>query len=155
MAIVDANMVLSGSYNGNTLTSQTVTGSGSVISTYVLDLSQKRDLGEGVDLFLRVNIMTAFAGLTSLECQIVQADDAAISTNVTVIGSTGPIPLASLTAGARFVAEMNPRIGSIGQRYLAARYVITGTGTAGALMADIGDNYSDGAKTYPVGYTIL
>jgi len=135
---------------------QTVTGTNtSVLSTNTIDLGIQRDIGEGRDLYLRTQVGTAFAGATSVEIQAIVADDAALTTNVTVIGSSGAIPLASLTAAARFAVELNPRIGSKGQRYLGARYVIVGTGSAGTVTSDIGIEIQDGAKFYPVGTVVI
>lgn len=153
---VDNNLMLSGSVSASGVVSgQTVTGTNtSVTSTNVVDLGQNRDLGEGSDLFGRFQVTTAQAGATSVEMQIVVADDAAISTNVTVIGTTGAVATASLTAGARFACSLNPRLGSRGQRYMAARYVIVGTSTAGAFTADVGMEVQD-FKTYPVGFAVL
>jgi hypothetical protein len=153
--IVDNNLLVSGSISGNTVTGQTVTGTGPVLSTNTIDLMQARDVGEGEDLFIRSEVVTAVAGATSIEVQAITADDAALSANVTVVGTTGAIPAASLTAGARFAAKMNPRIGSKGQRYLGARYVITGTGTAGAFVTDFGLETQDGQKFYPAGFAVL
>ena len=126
-----------------------------MLSTNTIDLSQNRDMGEGTELNLRVGVPTAFTGLTALTMEIIVADDAALTSNVTVIGSSGAIPVASLTAGSRFVVGANPRIGSKGQRYLGARYTPTGTGTAGALIAELGTDIADGQKFYPVGFAVL
>jgi hypothetical protein len=153
--IVDNNLLVSGSISGNTVTGQTVTGSGSVLSTNTIDLLQARDIGEGENLSIRAEVVTAVAGATSIEVQAITADDAGLTTNVTIAGTTGAIPVASLTAGARFAAKLNPRIGSKGQRYLGARYVITGTSTAGAFVTDFGLETQDGQKFYPAGFAVL
>jgi hypothetical protein len=152
---VDNNLLVSGSISGSTITGQTVTGASAVLSTNTIDLLQARDIGEGADTFGRFEVTTAFTGLTALEMQVVIADDAALSTNLTVIGTTGAIPVASLTAGARFACDINPRIASKGQRYMGCRYVPTGTGTAGALLGDIGAEIQDGQKFYPAGFAVL
>jgi predicted RecA/RadA family phage recombinase len=152
---VDGNLVVSGSVANGSFSGQTVTGTGNVLSTNTVDLLQARDLGEGEDFYLRALVTTAEAGATSVEIQAIAADDAALSTNVTVIGSSGAVPVASLTAGARFAVELNPRIGSKGQRYIGARYVITGTSTAGAIYADFGIEVQDGQKIYPAGFSVL
>lgn len=160
----DALLTLSGAITGNTVTGQNVFASGaSVTSTNAVDLAsggsptgQVRDIGEGSDFaFLRAQVVTAFAGGTSCEFQAVAADDAAISTNVTVIGTTGAIPIAQLVAGARFAAQINPRIASKGQRYIAMRAVNVGANTAGAVFADIGAEIQDGQKFFPVGFAVL
>ena len=154
--ITDNFLTLSGSWAGGTWTPQTVTGSSAVLSTNTVDLLQNRDIGEGTELNLRVGVPTAFTGLTALTIEVVVADDAALTTNLTVIGSSGAIPVASLIASSRFAVGLNPRIGSKGQRYLGVRYTPTGTGTAGALIAEIGDTtVADGQKFYPVGFAVL
>lgn len=161
---VDALLALSGSILGNTVTGQNAFSAGtSVLSTNTVDLAsggipagQVRDIGEGSDFaFGRFEVTTAAVGGTSIECQIITADDAALTTNVKVLGTTGAIPVASLVAGARFACDINPVIGSKGQRYIGARYVSVGTTTAGAFYGDIGAEIQDGQKFYPVGYVVL
>lgn len=158
--ILDNNLIVSGTVGGTalspTITGQTVTGASAVLSTNTIDLQNARDIGEGNDLLkARATVITAFTGLTALTIEIIQADDAALSTNVNVFGSSGAIPVASLTAGKLFEIEMNARIGSTGQRYLGLRYTPTGTGTAGAILADFGAEYQDGRKFYTSGFAVL
>lgn len=162
--IVDALLAVAGSILGNTVTPQTVTGANTnVNSANVIDLStggipagQVRDIGEGSDNpVLRVEVITAFSGGTSVEFQVIGSDDAAQSTNVTVLGSTGAIAVASLTAGARFTAQINPKIGSKGQRYISGRWVLVGTVSAGAIYADLGLEIQDGQKFLPSGFAVL
>lgn len=153
--IVDGYLTLAGAISGNTFAGQTVTGASPVVSTDKVDLSQARDIGEGEELYLRSQVVTTFTGLTALEFQAVIADDANIGTNVEVIASTGPIPVAQLLAGARFACRLSPRLRDKGRRYLAGRFVPTGTGTAGAVVADIGLEVQDGGKFYPAGSTII
>lgn len=135
---------------------QTVTGTNtSVLSTNTVDLGTNRDIAEGIDYpKLHTVIGTAFAGATSVEIQAIQADDAALSSNVTVIGSSGAIPVASLTAAARFAVELNARIGSKGQRYMGARFVIVGAGSAGTVTSFFGLDTQDGQKFYPSGFSV-
>jgi len=155
--IVDAALALSGSILGNTVTGQNVyASSASVLSTNTVDLGIARDIGEGSDfVFGRFEVTTAFAGGTSAEFQVIAADDAALTSNVTVIGTTGAIPVASLTAGARFACDVNPRIASKGQRYLGLRTVNVGANTAGAIYGDIGAEIQDGQKFYGSGFAVL
>jgi hypothetical protein len=85
---MDRNLIVSGSVTGpagsTTITGQTVTGSSAVVSTNTIDLQENSDIGEGDD-FLRARaiVATAFTGLTALTIEAIQADDAALSTNVT------------------------------------------------------------------------
>jgi len=123
-----------------------------------------RDLGEGQPLFGRFTITAAFTGGTSMEMQIVAADGTDLTTGtVTVLGTTGAIPVASLTpssgtpptGGSRFVCAINPRLASKGQRYIGARFVNVGANAAGSLIADIGTEIQDGLKFYPNGFAVL
>lgn len=154
---VDNNLVVSGAVGSTgTISSQTVTGTNtSVLSTNTIDLLQNRDMGEGEDFYLRTQVTTAASGGTSVEVQAIYADDAALSTNVVVAGSTGAIPIASLTLGARVACEVNPRLASKGQRYLGARYVLVGAVAAGAYFSDFGAEVQDGQKFYPSGFSVL
>jgi hypothetical protein len=160
---VDALTALSGSITGNTVTPQSTFASGaSVLSTNAIDLAsggipsgQVRDIGAGSDFDLgRVEVFTAFTGGTSAEFQIITADDAALTTNVKVLGTTGAIPVAQLTVGARFVVQINPVIGSKGQRYIGGRTVNVGANTTGAIYMDIGAEYQDGQKFFPNGFAV-
>jgi len=153
--IVDALLAVSGSITGNTLTGQNVFATNAnVTSTNTVDLLQNRDIGEGQDLYGRVEVTTPAAGGTSIEFQYIVADDAALATNVTVIGTTGAVAVASLVAGARFACKLNPRLGSLGQRYLGMRAVNVGANTAGAVYADVGAEISD-VKVYASGFAVL
>lgn len=155
--ITDNNLVVSGAISAAGVVSyQNIFANGtSVLSTNTVDLGSARDVGEGEDLFLRCEIGAAVTGGTSVEIQFITADDAALSTNVTVLGTTGPIPVASLTAGARFVADPRPVIGSKGQRYIGARFVNVGNNTTGTAFADFGAEIQDGQKFYPSGFAVL
>jgi hypothetical protein len=153
---VDNNLVVSGSVSATgAVAFQTVTGASAVLSTNTVDLGQQRDIGEGTDIFLRVEVGTVFAGLTALDIDIIGADDAALSTNVVALGSLKAIPVASLVAGARFVVEPSAQIGSKGKRYIGARYTPAGTGTTGTLFADFGIEVQDTGKNYPGGFSVI
>ena len=153
---VDNNLLVAGSISGNTVTPQALFASGAnVNSANVVDLLQNRDLGDGKDIYLRVQVGAAFTGGTSVEFQAIIHDDTAQSVNVQVVGTTGAIPVASLTAGKRFVAELNPQIAALGRRYISMRAVNVGANAAGTAMADFGIEVQDGQKFYPSGFAIL
>jgi hypothetical protein len=135
---------------------QTVVGSSAVQSTNVVDVGAVRDLVGTAPPQIAASIGTSFAGLTSLEIQAIAASDAGMSSNVVVVGSSGPIPVAQLVAGARFAIDINGRSALAGQRYLAARYVITGTGTAGTITADMVPYIQDGGqKLFGPGFNVI
>jgi hypothetical protein len=152
---VDALLALSGSISGNTVTGQALFASGAtVLSTNTVDLGVARDIGEGQELFARIEVTAAFTGGTSVEFQVIAADAANLTGNVAVIGTTGAIPVASLVIGARFACAINPRLAKQGQRYLGLQAVNVGANAAGSAYADIGLEVAD-FKTYPVGFSVL
>ena len=125
------------------------------VSTDKIDLSLAREIGEGDDLYMNFAVPVALAGGTSVTFEVVVADDAAISTNVTVVGSSPAVVTASLVAGYNTAVRINPIIGSLGRRYMAARYTIVGTYTSGSVIADVVADIQDGKKFYASGFAIV
>lgn len=162
--ILDRNLIVSGSVGG-TATSPSITGqavTATAVSTDTIDLSVARDIGSGgEDLILRAEITTTFLTLTSLNIEAIVTDNADLTGNVTVIGSTGALSRTdgSLAAGERYNVRLNPRLAALartGRRYLGVRYTVGGSNaTAGAVFADFGVGVQDGLKNYASGYSIL
>jgi hypothetical protein len=125
------------------------------VSTDTIDLSIARDMGEGGDLYMNFAMTEAFAGGTSTNFEIIIADNAALSSNVVVIGASGAIVTASLTLGTNVAVRLNPQIASLGKRYLGARYTVSGTNTAGKVIADIVMDVQDGKKAYASGFSVV
>nr|DAO72415.1 MAG TPA: major capsid protein [Caudoviricetes sp.] len=152
--ITDANLLLAGQHKADgSIEPQTVTAA--AVSSNAVDLRRPLDIGQGQPLFGRFQVHTAAAGGTSMEFQIIAADNDALTTGLQVLGTTGPLALAQLKAGARFACAINPQIASRAKRYLGARFVPQGTFTAGAYTADIGLEIQDGQKAMPSGYTVI
>ncbi len=154
--ILDNNAVFSGSIVGSTVTGQALT-TGTITSTNVYDLQVARDIMKGLNLVIPIEVVTTFVGGTSIQAQLVEADDAAISVNVTVLSTTGATPTANLTAGSRFVLEGGRVDPFPNRRYLAVQYVIVGTYTGGAVFAALQPNagISDVPENYASGFTVL
>lgn len=125
------------------------------VSTDTVDLSVARDMGEGGDLYMNFAMTEAFAGGTSTNFEIIIADNAALSSNVQVIGASGAIVTADLTLGKNVAVRLNPQIASLGKRYLGARYTVSGTNTAGKVVADIVMDVQDGKKFYASGFSVI
>lgn len=123
------------------------------VSTNTIDLGRAMDIGEGKTLYGHFTVGTAFAGGTSTEFQVITSDSADLSSPV-VIGSSGAIATAGLTAGKRLAVKLNPQIGSTGKRYVGARYVVVGTNTAGTVTADVVESIQDGQKSYASGFSV-
>jgi hypothetical protein len=113
----------------------------------------KAGLGDGQDATLFAQVVTAFAGGTSLQIQLVSADDAALSVNPIVHYDTGAIALASLVAKARLIAVDLP-YGRY-RRYLGLKYTVVGTMSAGTLLAALVEDLQtlNGTTDYAKGFT--
>lgn len=118
---------------------------GSVLSTNTIDLRPPTtggahgpppsDYGMGNTPHVMAQITEAFAsgGAATLQVQLITADDAALTSNVTIHNQTRVYALAELTLGKRFPISINA---GITQRYMGMRYVIgTATTTAGKVTA--------------------
>ena len=124
------------------------------VSTDTIDLSVARDIGEGGDLYMNFAVTTALAGGTSVKFEVISSASANLG-SPTVIGSTDAIVTASLVAGYNTAVRINPQVASLGQRYLGARYTISGTYTSGKVTADVVLDIQDGRKFYPSGVTVV
>lgn len=152
--ITDALTAVSGSITGNTVTGQDFKGNGTtVVSTNTIDLGVARDIGEGAPLYARVEVTVAAAGGTSVEFQAISSAAADLSTP-TVLGTSGAIAVASLTAGAKVAFRINPKLASNGQRYLGIQAVNVGNNTAISAYADFGLEIQD-TKNYASGFAVL
>lgn len=125
------------------------------VSSDTIDLSVARDIGEGHDLYMNFAVTEAFAGGTSTNFEVIIADNAALSSNVVVVGASGAIVTADLTLGKNVAVRINPLVGSLGKRYIGARYTVSGTNTAGKVVADIVETIQDGKKFYASGFSVV
>lgn len=146
--IIDALLQFSGTVNPTT--GQSLAATGTVTSTNVIDLAgvgtgnTGRDIGMGQELEIAIEVTTAFVGGTSTQVQLVCADDAAISVNVTTIVLSPAILTAALTVGAQIILHLDRAAATnVARRYLALQYVIVGTNTAGAVNAFVTRNVQD------------
>lgn len=93
-----------------------------------------RDIGQGTKIPLLVQVTEAFAGATDLTIALQSSNSATFASgNKTLFTQT--IPVAQLTAGARWALNVFP-YGTTG-RYLRINYTVAGTGTAGAVTAGV------------------
>lgn len=153
---VDSLLAVSGSISGNTVTGQAVNGNGTtVVSTNTIDLGVARDMFEGDDhLFARIEMTAAATGGTSMEFQVITSASSNLS-SPTVIGTSGAIAVATLIQGYRIAVQGNPKLASLGQRYLGLQCVNVGNNTAGSIYGDFGAELQDGQKFYANGFAVL
>ncbi len=124
------------------------------VSTDTIDLSIARDIGEGTELYMNFAVTAALTGGTSVKFEVISSAAANLG-SPTVIGSSDAIVTADLVAGKNVAVRINPAIASTGQRYLGARYTISGTYSAGTVTADVVTNIQDGKKFYASGFTVV
>jgi len=124
------------------------------VSTDTVDLVTARDIGEGTPLYMNFAVTTAMAGGTSIKFEVITSANANLS-SPTVIGSSDAITTANLGLGKNVVVRLNPEIAGKGQRYLGARYTVSGTYSGGKITADIVETIGDGRKFYASGFTVV
>lgn len=98
-----------------------------------------KDIGRGLipRLLVQLTQTVTSGGAGTLQVQLVQADDAALTTNLVVLQETIAIALANLVAGYQFRIEVPP---GVTKRFLGCRYVVGGaTLTAGTVTAGFVD----------------
>jgi hypothetical protein len=158
MAFLDSNLEFSDA--------QAVTAA--AISTNVFDTAALRagggtdvaanirqDLGNGEDdLWLCVTVNTAFSGgaATGMTVTFETADDAGLTTNATVLLTSGAILSAGLTAGTTLIQARIPS--ALYRRYIGVRYTPAG-GSYGAGAVDAYLTMAPQAnRIYKSGFTV-
>jgi hypothetical protein len=128
--IDDALLRFSGSVNPTA--GQLITATGNTVSTNVLDTAgvgvgnTARDIGQGEPLEIMIEILQSLtsAGAATVQFQLVEADDAAISTNVNVIVQTDAYAYTLLTAGKMIPLHWDRAAPYQARRFIAVRFVI-------------------------------
>jgi len=93
-----------------------------------------RNLGAGTPLPILIQVIEAFATLTSLTITLETADNAALSSGAVVLASSGAIPAASLVAGFRPGVRFLPD--ATMKAFFGLRYTVGGSNaTAGKITA--------------------
>ena len=146
--LIDAQLAVS--------TNQVVTVT--AVSTSAIDTggsSPVRNVGWGEEMRMMVQTATtvAAAGAATVTFEVIQADDAALTTNVETLISSAAIGKAALTAGGPLPLDVV--LPSNTRRYIGVRYTVgTGPLTAGAFTAALVHD-TDRQKFYANGYPNL
>lgn len=162
--ILDSALLLSGSISATgALTGQAANGAGSILSTNTIDLApltlgsnQVADYGAGEQISMVFSVLTAPTVGTNVQFQVIQADDAALSSNVQVLNQTDAFPIASLPAGTVVPLTIDPAAPYAPKRYLGARYVNTGAIATFSVVAEFVKNVQGVKNTYyKSGFAVL
>lgn len=128
---------------------QSIVGSGTIISTDVVDTGSVGDVGVGETLRLYIQIDQSLAGATAL--QFVLQTSATENFAAPVALFTSPsFPTAQVLAGRELVDVEIPR-GAL--RYLRVAYVLTGTSTAGQVTSQLVENVQRNIA-YPTAFVV-
>lgn len=134
----DSALILAGAISTTgTITAQAMNGAGNILGTNTIDLSppalnfpagggQIGDIGAGERLGIAIYIATAPTVGTSCQFQLIQADDAGLTTNVQILTETDAVPIASLPAGAIVQMNVDPAAPYVPKRYIGLRVVNVG-----------------------------
>ena len=143
--ILDSLLLVSGAYSAaGVLTPQLVTALGNTNSTNTIDVAaapgnQVADMRNRGFTIAVLQSLTS-GGAATVQIQLIQADDVALSVNVQVLNQTDAFPYASLPAKT-FVPLSWPPIGAyVPKRYVGLRYVVGGavlTNGTGQFMAAV------------------
>lgn len=107
-------------------------------STNVIDLGpimSTRDIGPGKAIPVLIQVVEAFAGLTSLNVAIQVCAAEGFGSGVKTVAKSAEILLADLKVGYEIPLSWIPKGTDL--RYMRLYYDVTGTGTAGKITAGI------------------
>lgn len=162
--ILDNLLVLCGSISAaGAISGQAMNGAGNVLSQNTVDLgplaiggNQVGDVGAGESLEVVFNILTAPTVGTNVQFQIIQADDAALTSNVQVINQTDAFPIASLPAGTLIPLHWDRAAPYAPKRYWGLRVVNTGAIATLSVFAAVAKNVQDLKNLNPKsGFAVL
>lgn len=130
-------------------------GAGNVISLNTMDMgpltlgnNQVGDTGAGEPLNVVIGVTSAPTVGTAVQFQLIQADDAALTTNVQVINQTDAFPIATLTVGAIIPLKWDRAAPYVPKRYVGIRFVNTGAIATAAYTAAVTKNVQDVRNIY-------
>lgn len=140
-----------GVLSGQLLTANSTLGTNTVdLAPLALGGNQPSDLGAGDSLDVEFSVLVAPTAVTAVQFQLIQADDAALSSNVQVIDQTDAIPIASLVAGTLVPLHYDRAAPYAPKRYLGVRYIASGGTTLASMsvVAALVKNMADVKNIY-------
>ena len=159
--ILDNQTLLAGTYNAqNVLTALAANGAGTIIGNNVLDLNpvlgaaNGGDAAQGLDVMIQV--VTAPTVGTSVQFQLVQADDTALTTNVQVLVQSAAFAIAQLPAGSLVPLRWDRAAPYTPRRYFGLRIINVGAIATASYIAAVGADFQNpvGSTLFKAGYGI-
>jgi len=130
-------------------------GAGNVLSTNTMDLgpltiggNQVGDVGAGEALEISISVTSQPTVGTNVQFQLIQADDAALTTNVQVINQTDAFTIAQLPVGTVIPLHYDRAAPFAPKRYIGVRFVNTGAIATAAYVAAVVKNVQDLKNIY-------
>lgn len=160
--IFDNNLILFGAISAaSALSGQAANGAGNILSVNTIDQAslplgnnQAQDVGSGEPVQLVIRVMTAPTVGTSVQFQLIQADDAALTSNLQVLAQTDAIPIASLPAGAQEVVTVPRAAPYAPKRYIGARVVNVGAIATASYFGGLVLDAQSPSTTFRTGFGI-
>lgn len=163
--IFDGLMILAGTVSAaGALTGQAANGAGSILGTNTLDLGppmlngipgQVGDMGSGEPIELAISILNGPSAGTSVQFQLIQADDAALTTNVQVINQTDAFPIASLPTGTLVPMHWDLAAPYAPRRYVGLRVVNVGPVAGMSVFCAATKNVQSMRTIFKSGFTLI
>jgi hypothetical protein len=163
--IFDNFLVLAGAMSAQSaMTGQAFNGAGSILGINTFDLGppmlngipgQIGDIGAGEQIEVSLTVLSTPTVGTSVQFQLIQADDAALSVNVQVINQTDAFPIASLPAGTLVPLHVDRVAPYAPKRYLGLRVVNVGAIATFSVFAAVVKSLQDQRTVFKSGYGIV
>lgn len=136
-------------------------GAGNVLSTNTIDMgplalggNQVGDVGAGESLEVSISVTSAPTVGTNVQFQLIQADDAALTSNVQVINQTDAFAIAALPVGTIIPLHYDRAAPYAPKRYVGVRFVNTGAIATAAYVAAVVKNVQDKQTSYKSGFLV-
>lgn len=162
--IFDNNLIFAGAVSAaGALNGQLVNGAGNILSVNTIDLGppclgaipgQVGEMGSGELIDISITVLSAPTVGTSVQFQLIQADDAALTVNVQVINQTDAFPIASLAVGTIVLLHFNQAAPYLPKRYVGMRFVNVGAIATCSLFAAAIKNVQSMKTVFKGGYGI-
>lgn len=132
--ILDQQQMFSGTDVAGVLTGQVVPTGAAVASTNVIDQLAARVLGSGQDIELLTEFSATVGAVTTMQAQLIGADDAAMTINRVVLADTGVS--AAFAAGSSGLLRAAVKVAKP-KRFLRVEYTVAGAASQATFISGL------------------